>query len=109
MKSFSNNHIDAHISGSYEGKWRFTGFYGHPVAKHRSEGWELLRKLHRENTLSWLCAGDFNAIICDDEKWGGSLRSVRQMKDFRTVIQDCNFQELSFTGSKFTWSRNERI
>ena len=54
--------------------------------------------------MLWLCAGDFNEIMCDDEKWGGYLRSVRQMEDFRSVTQDCNFQELLFSGSKFIWS-----
>ena len=82
--SFSNNHID----GSF---WRFTGFYGSPEVIHRDQSWDLRRMLNDTNNMPWLCAGDFNEILATDEKMGGSLRPLRQIENFKRVLQDCRF------------------
>ena len=60
--SSSLNHIDATINKNSEGAWRFTGFYGEPETHRRHESWDLLRQLHRQSSLPWLCAGDFNEL-----------------------------------------------
>jgi hypothetical protein len=48
--------------------------------------------------------GDFNEIMDQKEKMGGALRSHAQMENFRRVVQECNFGDLGYKGSKFTWS-----
>ena len=107
VKSYSNNHIDVMVGGNNAKRWRFTGFYGNPNVNQRRDSWELLRRLKEESVLMWLCTGDFNEIMGDDEKWGGALRAERQMEDFRSVVDDCGFQALQFLGSQFTWSRGK--
>ena len=72
--SSSLNHIDATINKNFEGAWRFTGFYGEPETSRRHESWDLLRHLHRQSSLPWLCAGDFNELTKQSEKSGGRLR-----------------------------------
>ena len=74
VQSFSNQHINATIGLiTSERAWRFTGFYGSPVTSQRGRSWELLRQLHSMSSLPWLCSGDFNEILADDEKVGGAL------------------------------------
>ena len=53
--------------------------------------------------MPWLCAGDFNEIIRAHEKLEGRLRPSKQMGDFRDVLDECGFQDLRFSGNKFTW------
>ena len=103
--SFSRNHIDARVGESSGNAWSFTRFYGDRNASYRDQSWDLLRLLNQNNPLHWLCAGDFNEILTNAEKWGGAIRPVRQMKSFRRVIDDCQLLEVLFTGPSFTWSR----
>lgn len=49
--------------------------------------------------------GDFNEITKSFKKKGGRLRSERQMKDFRTTLEDCGLNDLGFIGRWFTWER----
>ncbi|KAK2657968.1 hypothetical protein Ddye_011020 [Dipteronia dyeriana] len=60
--------------------------------------------------LPWLCVGDFNEILREDEKSGGLPRPQRQMDDFRETLDWCGLGELGFRGPLFTWSnkRDER-
>ena len=80
--SSSLNHIDAIINKDSDAAWRFTGFYGELETHKRHESWELLRRLHHQNSLPWLCAGDFNEILKQGEKLGGPTRPPGQMQLF---------------------------
>lgn len=48
--------------------WRFTGFYGHPEEDLKHETGELMKHLSREESLPWLCGGDFNLLLTAKEK-----------------------------------------
>ncbi|OMO64624.1 reverse transcriptase [Corchorus capsularis] len=85
--------------------WRFTGFYGQPVATRRHESWSLLRNLHSQCDLPWLCVGDYNEILSSEEKIGGALRPSHFIEAFRSVIDDCEFMEILIRGPKMTWKR----
>lgn len=50
--------------------------------------------------------GDFNEIMSLTEKSGGPLRNHFQMQAFRTVICDCNLEDLGVVGGNFTWSNS---
>ena len=47
--------------------------------------------------MPWLCVGDFNEIC--HEKLGGRLRPLRQMKEFRDVLDECGFRDLGFAST----------
>ena len=55
--------------------------------------------------LPWLCAGDFNEILIDNEKQGGAPGLVKQVQDFQDVVMECGLSEMHFSGSGFTWTR----
>ena len=62
--------------------------------------------LNSQSNTPWLCVGDFNEIIRQDEKVGGGVRPYNQMQLFREVIDECGFMDLGYVGSKFTWARH---
>ncbi|KAL0291651.1 UNVERIFIED_CONTAM: hypothetical protein Sradi_7018700 [Sesamum radiatum] len=103
VHSFSSSHIDAGIANAMgmEG-WRFTGVYEHPEATCREETWNLLRRLSHLSSKPWLCAGDFNEILLQEEKTGAP-RPRRQIEDFRSCLAFCQLADLGYSGHKFTW------
>ena len=106
IKGLDRNYIDAVIDKDLESEWHLMGFYGEPETPRRNEAWEKLRSLSSWLARPWLCCGDFNEIIRQDEKLGGATRSHNLMQLFRDVINECGFMDLGFEGLKYTWSRH---
>jgi len=103
--NYSRRHINAIIkTGDDNFVWKFTGFYGNPETAKREESWLLLRHLKTHAPLPWLCVGDFNEILSQDEKVGEVVRRERQMDGFRIALEDCQLGDLGYVGSRFTWS-----
>ncbi|XP_073121193.1 uncharacterized protein [Henckelia pumila] len=105
IKSFSSGHIDCIVSHS-QFNWRFTGFYGHPNVSLRESSWELLKRLASLQEFShfpWLVGGDFNEILFDYEKLGGSSKTSSQICRFRDTVNECNLSDLLCKGDVFTW------
>jgi hypothetical protein len=108
LRNFSDNHIDVDVCEDDGYKWRFTGIYGFPQTEDRHKTWTLLRDLHSQEDVPWLCAGDFNEILYQHEKEGGLLRPQAQMDRFREAMVDCELQDLGFEGDVYTWRNNNR-
>ncbi|XP_073152290.1 uncharacterized protein [Henckelia pumila] len=105
IKSYSQGHIDC-IEIHLQKIWRFTGFYGNPDSRLRSQSWSLLERLagiHEFINTPWLIGGDFNEICFDSEKVGGNKRPAVQMERFRDVLDNCNLQSYYCDGDQFTW------
>lgn len=106
IQSFSKNHVDALINCSYNNRnRRITCFCVHPNVNLRYITWNLLRTLPEKFILPWLCLGDYNEIINNNEKYGGSMRSEAQMNNFRETIVDYGFIEFPTRGPFYTCSR----
>lgn len=56
----------------------------------------------------WLCCGDFNDILSNEEKSGGNIRSFTQLSLSRNAVEDCNLLDLGFNGYPFTWSNDRQ-
>lgn len=39
---------------------------------------------------------------------GGRLRPLKQIEDFKEVLDECGFQDLGFIGNKFTWCNGHK-
>ncbi|CAO2184128.1 unnamed protein product [Urochloa humidicola] len=111
LKNYSKNHIDVWVDDAVnpcpERMWRFTGFYGEPRREKRKESWRRLRFLRHTSTLPWVCAGDFNEIICQSEQFGGNDRGEWQMEGFREAIRSCDLSDLGFNGLPYTWDNRQ--
>jgi hypothetical protein len=64
----------------------------------------MLRFLKSQDDLPWLCAGDFNEALSQDEQMGGNPRSETQMQGFRDCLADCGLTDLGYSGYAFTWN-----
>ncbi|KAM0863971.1 hypothetical protein ACQ4PT_044229 [Festuca glaucescens] len=76
LKSFFQSHIDVMVNydETRDLVWRFTGFYGCAKRELRKDCWKWLRFLRCQFDTPWLCAGDFNEILCASEQIGGNNR-----------------------------------
>ncbi|XP_042983334.1 uncharacterized protein LOC122312737 [Carya illinoinensis] len=103
--SYSRHHISLELL-SEEGasKCHVTGFYGDSVVEKRRACWDLLRVLRPESNCPWLCMGDFNELLSNEEKYGAADRPFLQMERFREALDECELSDLGFIGSRFTWS-----
>jgi hypothetical protein len=63
-------HIDVDVVEENGTKWRFTGIYSESKQGQKENTWKLLRTLHAQADLPWLCMGDFNEILFAHEKEG---------------------------------------
>ena len=98
-------YIDAKIV--FEGRtWRFSGIYGEPRTEQRRKTWEILRYLKNQDNLPWLCAGDVNEIITQDDQLGGNRMSEVNMLAFRECLGDCGLSNLGYKGYTFTWDNH---
>ncbi|KAK2978561.1 hypothetical protein RJ640_006680 [Escallonia rubra] len=70
------------------------------------ESGNLLRKLKGRDCLPWLCGGDFNEILRQDEKEGRTPKVNWQMRNFHEALDDCGLADLEYSGFKFTWCNN---
>ena len=76
LKTLSKSHIDVIVTEKDGVLWRLKGIYGQ---LKRIETWNLMRLLHQQVILPWICIGDFNKILSANEKQGGEPRSEWQM------------------------------
>jgi endonuclease/exonuclease/phosphatase family metal-dependent hydrolase len=100
-------HIDFNITEVDGFKWRLTGIYGEPRVDKREETWRLLRTLHCQEKLPWVCIGDFNEILYSFEKQGDAPKPQSQMERFRNALNFCNLNDFDFEGDVFTWRNNK--
>ncbi|KAK1354392.1 hypothetical protein POM88_047648 [Heracleum sosnowskyi] len=104
--SWSKGHIHAILAGQNFLPWFFTGFYGHPVPSLRSQSWDLLRKLEKDIYGAWICGGDFNEIVGNEEKFGGMQRNYVAMNNFKEVLNECKLIDFGKVKGEMTW-RND--
>jgi endonuclease/exonuclease/phosphatase family metal-dependent hydrolase len=88
--------------------WSITGIYGYPDETNKKKTWDLLRSLIPVDEDMWLCCGDFNDILSNEEKAGGNSRSFTQLSLSRNAVEDCNLLDLGFNGYPFTWSNGRQ-
>ncbi|XP_058008494.1 uncharacterized protein LOC131182962 [Hevea brasiliensis] len=85
------------------GEWRITGFYGRPNRNERRASWALLRELASQYSYPWVCCGDFNAILTQDEKRGGNFYPTYLVQDFRDAVLQAGLSDVNMNGYKYTW------
>lgn len=85
--------------------WLLTFVYGSPSHQLRKKLWEDLRAQKLKVTGPWICLGDFNSVISEDEVNNSRSFSQQRCNDFINWIYEEGFMDLGFTGQTFTWSR----
>ncbi|XP_073363536.1 uncharacterized protein [Aegilops tauschii subsp. strangulata] len=109
LKNYSSTHIDVVVRDALDASvsWRFTGFYGAPRAENRHHSWRFLRTLHNLPHADWLCMGDFNETLHGDEHFSQTARPEWQMRAFREATDECELQDLGWSGVPYTWDNRQ--
>jgi hypothetical protein len=95
------------VSSNDSASWRATFVYGEPRREWRHLFWDTLCRLRQEWNGPWLCCGDFNEVLVQDEHYGSANRSDAQMVLFRDCLDVCNLVDLGYSGPKYTWSNQQ--
>ena len=106
VQSFSHSHIDAFVCENQPDAWCLTSFYGAPETHLREELWTLLRRFNSQSALPWCFLGDFNELVRVEQKQGRLSRLENQIQRFRDVLDDCDFINLGYSSSSYTWTNN---
>ncbi|KAA3460755.1 reverse transcriptase [Gossypium australe] len=69
----------------------------------------LLRRLGEEANLPWLVMGDFNEILYSFEKEEGLPKDERRMEIFCKTLEDCQLEDIGYSGAWFTWERGKFV
>nr|KYP50869.1 hypothetical protein KK1_027334 [Cajanus cajan] len=86
--------------------WNLTVVYGSPHPQFRIELWRDLKKIASEIRGAWSLIADFNAVLADNERQGGSLTSCHRGDNaFRELVRECNLINMGYQGNPFTWRR----
>jgi hypothetical protein len=95
------------ITSDKSDPWRATFVYGEPRRELRHFFWDMLSRLRHEWDGPWICCGDFNEVLLQNEHYSSTDRSDAQMELFRDCLDVCNLVDLGFSGPKFTWSNRQ--
>uniref|UniRef100_A0A2N9H629 Reverse transcriptase domain-containing protein n=1 Tax=Fagus sylvatica TaxID=28930 RepID=A0A2N9H629_FAGSY len=84
--------------------WVLVGFYGPPYAVKRKGVWENLSAFLESVKGPWVCFGDFNVVINDEEKQGGVKGNTSTPNYLQEIMFELGAVDLGFSGNKFTWT-----
>ncbi|CAL9016315.1 unnamed protein product [Prunus brigantina] len=71
--AFDKNMVDTIVKRSDNGiLYRISWVYGPPYREDKVSFWESMANLIMANSPPWLCIGDLNEILVNDEKEGGN-------------------------------------
>uniref|UniRef100_A0A453JWN8 Endonuclease/exonuclease/phosphatase domain-containing protein n=1 Tax=Aegilops tauschii subsp. strangulata TaxID=200361 RepID=A0A453JWN8_AEGTS len=110
LRSYGRRHIDDDVKEENGMIWRMTGVYGESAADRKKETWRTIKLLGQQHQHGrpWICLGDFNEILSNDEKLGGVPRPQACLDSFRASLESCGLCDIGFTGDKFTWRNHSQ-
>lgn len=104
----SKQAIHVLVSEPNPDQWLLSGVYASPQYLRRILLWEEFPNIAGEWSGPWMAVGDLNSITTSSEKCGGS-RTFPSLasNEFKETIAQCNFLDLGFSGSNFTWTNSQ--
>ncbi|KAL4393983.1 hypothetical protein AHAS_Ahas02G0106500 [Arachis hypogaea] len=90
--------------------WLLLAVYGSPQRLTRKHLWNGIRSLSDNINIPWCILGDFNAMLHDYERSGGSNKVERgACFEFQSCLSDCGLVDIGYTGWPFTWRRGNFV
>ena len=84
--------------------WFLSAVYASPRFLERKLLWNNLSQVANLHHLPWLLLGDFNEVLCSEDKFGGRTVNLRRSQIFGNCLNNCGMLDLGFHGPRFTWS-----
>lgn len=82
-----------------------TVVYGSHIPTVHKLHWTKLSSFVISNSNAWLVAGDFNALLNENEKIRGFKKRSNISKEFVEWTMAAELHDAAFKGPKFTWQR----
>ncbi|XP_029152412.1 uncharacterized protein [Arachis hypogaea] len=99
-------YIHLKVSGNNWSPWLFTAVYGSAQKVTRRALWNSLETYASNVNLPWCLLGDFNAMLHNHEKPGGTINNNQSAyKEFQECISTCGLVDLGYSGWPFTWKK----
>ena len=89
--------------------WLISAIYASSRLAERHILWNNLKTVAQLHNLPWLMLGDFNKVLCGEDKFGGNQVNLNRALEFKECLDDCNMIDLGFTGPKYTWANRRPI
>ncbi|KAF3627037.1 hypothetical protein FXO37_30068 [Capsicum annuum] len=83
--------------------WLLSCVYASTYRNKRRILWHNLKSIKDNYFGKWLIGGDFNEVLYSADKKGGNPVNGSRTNDFLDVVNCCEFIDMGFRGSKFTW------
>ncbi|KAM2145646.1 hypothetical protein ACFX1R_049177 [Malus domestica] len=77
--------------------------YGTPYRNEKIKFWQWIVEELSPTHAPWLCVGDFNEILSEDEKSGGSHWHRSTIPFLQFFLNCMELVDLGFSEPKFTW------
>lgn len=89
--------------------WLFSAIYASPrFAKWRLL-WSNIEEVGKLHNLSWLMIGDFNEVLCVEDKFEGNQVNLNKALKLKAYLDSYSFVDLGFVGPKYTWTNKRQI
>ena len=89
--------------------WLISAIYARPRLSERRILWDNLKVVAQLHNLPWLMLGDFNEVLCSEDKFGGNQVNLNRALQFKDCLDVCNMLDLGFVGPKYTWTNRRPI
>lgn len=89
--------------GGEDPKFSCSLVYGPVVWQEKEVFWLELSSLDQDVHMPWVCMGDFNDLVRQDEKHGGQVLSSSSSQGLKHFLQIMDFVDLGYVGKKCTW------
>lgn len=103
-----DNFIDGDVCADNGLVWRITGLYGWPDSGQKFRTWEMINMLARNFDGPWLVGGDFNEVLKESEKNGGSACDFNNLCAFRDCLHTNDLRDIVASGHPYTWRNNRQ-
>ena len=103
VHSISDQFIHGEATHLPTGKCFLISFiYRRNLVEQRLPLWESLMSISNSINDPWCVLGDFNSILNQGDRIGGTIVTEGKTKDFAECIHYCGLQEFSFDGAFYT-------
>ncbi|XP_057746431.1 uncharacterized protein LOC130965690 [Arachis stenosperma] len=97
-------YVHLQVSGKNSISWLLIAVYGSPQRVTRRALWNSLEGYARNVNLPWCLLGDFNAMLHDYKKHGGTMNNNQSAcREFQECISNSGLVDLGYSGWPFTW------
>jgi hypothetical protein len=101
--------IHTDINNSQGDLCSITFIYGHPVLSHRKHIWEELESIAKHAHPKWLCIGDFNQVLVEEDKFSFKPSSLQGNFDLLQTLSNVSLIPIESKGLSHTWMNKRQV